>query len=109
MTDLTDWAGCTNPHIENVLTILKNTSLDIKEVYATFEAFLDVASEEEGYFLMVQIRLQLSGMIETDDGLIRRLDQVASQGSQSGTYLKAMQRIFGYIDREGKKLPVPPV
>lgn len=102
-----DWALCTTPDVERIIAILKDTTQDIKVVYAAFEAYLDTASDEDGYFLMVQIRLQLSGMIETDDGLIRRLDHIANQGSQSGTYLKAMQRIFGYFEKEDKKLPVP--
>jgi len=104
-----DWTLCTSPQVVTVLDILKDTTQDIKVVFATLEAFLDKASDEEGYFLMVQIRLQLAGVVANDETFVRRLDQIANQGAQSGTYIEAMQRIFTFIEKEGKTLPVPPV
>jgi hypothetical protein len=104
----TDWTACTSPDVEKIMLILKDAAQDVKSIFAAFEAFLDTCSDEQGYFLMVQIRLQLTDTVATDNGFVRRLDHIANQGTQSGAYLKAMQRIFRYIEKEGKKLPVPP-
>jgi len=104
-----DWTEYSTPQVANVLAILRDTTQDIKVAFATLEAFLDKSSDEEGYFLMVQIRLQLAGVVAEDETFVRRLDQIAGQGTQSGAYIKAMQRIFTYIEKEAKKLPVPPV
>lgn len=104
-----DWSECSTPQVDSLIALLRSETVGPKEAFVALESFLDTASNEDGYRLMVQIRLRLAGLVSEENGFSRKLDTIANQGVQSATYIKAMQRIFGYIEKENKKLPTPPV